>query len=142
MTPAVEGRTADLTGHALIVDDEPAIRSVVRRWFERRGWHVDEAADGERAKPLIGEVEAGRPPYDVIVADLRMPVLGGAELHDWISAHRPDLVDSVVIATGDVYEADAAAFLDRARCRVLQKPFSLSALAEVVAAIKLPSHSA
>ncbi|MBK8249722.1 MAG: response regulator [Gemmatimonadetes bacterium] len=142
MTPAVDCATPELTGHALIVDDEPAIRSVVRRWFERRGWHVDEASDGAGAKPLIGELAAGRPAYDVIVADLRMPVVNGAELHEWISAHRPDLVDSVVIATGDVYEADAAAFLDRSRCRVLQKPFSLSALADVVAAIKLPSHSA
>lgn len=140
---AVMGRAkAKGPGHALIVDDEPAIRSVVRRWFERQGWRVDEAADGAGALPLLGGSEDTRPAYDLIVADLRMPRVGGAELHAWLSTHRPELVDHLVIATGDVYEADAAEFLDRAKCRVLQKPFSLSALAELVAAIKLPSHVA
>jgi CheY-like chemotaxis protein len=142
LTPAAGSQTVDGRGHALIVDDEPAIRSVVRRWFERHGWLVDEAADGAGAMPLIGDAAAGRPQYDVIVADLRMPVVGGAELHAWLTVHRPDLVDHFVIATGDVYEEDAAAFLDRSRCRVLQKPFSLAALAEMVAAIRLPTHPA
>ncbi len=127
-------------GHALIVDDEPAIRSVMRRWFERRGWQVDEAADGEVALPFLASPTASGAAYDVIVADLRMPRLGGAELHAWLSLHRPDLVNHLVIATGDVYEASAAEFLDRAQCRVLQKPFTLNALAEMVAALRFPGH--
>jgi CheY-like chemotaxis protein len=139
MTPAL-GVPAVMARHALIVDDEPAIRSVVRRWFERRGWQVDEAADGAVALPLIGVDGEDRPRYDLIMADLRMPHVGGAELHDWLADHRPELLNHLVIATGDVYEAGAAEFLDRAGCRVLQKPFSLSALAELVGAIKLPGH--
>lgn len=120
-------------GKALIVDDEAAIRSVMRRWFERRGWSVDEADDGSSALPLL---EADPPSalrtYDLILADLRMRDVGGEQLHRWLAEHRPELLDHLVIATGDVHEEGAAAFLQRSRCPVLHKPFELRALADIV----------
>jgi CheY-like chemotaxis protein len=35
--------------HVLLVDDEPGIRFVLRRWFERQQWAVSEAGDGQSA---------------------------------------------------------------------------------------------
>jgi CheY-like chemotaxis protein len=136
MTTTVAETSHVPAGAALIVDDEPAIRAAIRRWFERRGWTVDEADDGETALPLL---EAAEPSalrhYDLIVADLRMRRVGGADLHRWLSVHRPDLLARLVIATGDAQESEAAAFLESSRCRVLEKPFALASLADLLPAV-------
>ena len=138
MTPAYgvrsvqpDARVAPL--RALVVDDESAIRSVVRRFLERRGWHVDEADDGDVAQGYLGESDLPRPrDYDMIIADVSMARVGGAELHRWMLAHRPDMVSAFVVASGNVCEQGTAAFLARARCPVLPKPFELPMLAELV----------
>jgi CheY-like chemotaxis protein len=56
----------------LIVDDEPDIRATVSAMLEIEGYHVDEAANGADA---LHAIEA-RPP-DLILLDMRMPVLDG-----------------------------------------------------------------
>jgi two-component system response regulator AtoC len=56
----------------LVVDDEPEIRTVVRRAIERLGHRVSEAADGQEA---IHALDAGG--FDLVVSDLRMPRADG-----------------------------------------------------------------
>ena len=118
---------------ALVVDDERPIRCVIRRYFERRGWHVDEAEDGEAALGLLAATDrtVGRE-YDLIISDLRMERIGGAELHRWIAATRPEAIDRFVVTSGDVSDEGAAALIDGAGCRFLAKPFELSMLAELI----------
>ncbi len=131
------------SGHAcaaLIVDDEAGIRSVVRRWFERQGWHVDEAGDGAAALPFLESAYAQAPTYDLIIADWNMPELGGAGLHRWISEHRPELLGHLVLSTGDVTDAQVATLVESSPCRVLAKPYSLAELGALVTSIRLPGH--
>ena len=71
-----------------------------------------------------------------MITDLRMPVLSGFEVHDWLAAHRPDLFARLVIATGDVASQPVREFLDRTPRPVLEKPFELSALAELVGRVR------
>ena len=115
---------------ALVIDDEGAVRGVLRRWFKRRGWEVSEAPDGEVALAQLTDRdgELPRPGFDVIICDLRMPTLSGPELHAWTKAHRPDLTPRLVFASGDVQEAEAAEFLQQCGCPVLEKPFELARL--------------
>ncbi|MCC6800103.1 MAG: response regulator [Anaerolineae bacterium] len=61
-----------MTYSVLIVDDDPALRAMYRIILERRGYIVDEAANGAEALRLL----LNQTP-DVIVLDILMPMLGG-----------------------------------------------------------------
>ena len=49
-------------------------------------------------------------------------------MYDWLREHRPELVSRLIVATGDAVSPDAAEFVQRTACPVLQKPFELSEL--------------
>lgn len=59
---------------ALVVDDSPEVREVVRRALEREGWVVREAANGREA---LEQVEARLP--SLVLLDLMMPIMDGFE---------------------------------------------------------------
>lgn len=114
----------------LVIDDEPAIRSALRRFFTRRGWSVDEADDGDSALArLLADADGDALPYDAVISDMRMQRLSGEELHDTLQRERPGLLARVIFSTGDVSAPDAARFVERTRCTVLEKPFELAHLA-------------
>jgi CheY-like chemotaxis protein len=115
----------------LIVDDEEAIRSAMRRALERRGWVVDEAADGREA--LLKLDVGGRPgEYDAIVSDLRMPGISGIELCEQLSTLHPDLAARTIVITGDTASPAVAKFLATAGRPHLQKPFDMRLLAQLI----------
>lgn len=115
-------------GTVLVVDDEAAIRRVVRRIVERMGFDVLEAVDGDDAAERFGRhAEA----LALVVLDLTMPGRSGAELLRDMRRTRPTL--PVIVASG----YDAADALrgegEDARTRFLQKPFSTKGLERLVA---------
>jgi len=59
----------------LVVDDEVTIREVIRRYLERDGFEVMEAADGDAALDVVEEMEP-----DLVVLDLMLPGLDGLSL--------------------------------------------------------------
>ena len=123
----------------LLVDDEPVIRQALRRFFVRQGWTVDEAEDGTVAlQHLLGDAATGRVAgeYAVIISDLRMPGVSGIELHARLAAQRPELLDRLILSTGDSVSMEAAEFLRRAHCPVLNKPFELAELRSMVARVR------
>ncbi len=117
-------------GRVLIIDDESAVRASIRRYFERQHWVVEEAADGAAALARLVPGSGGHPP-DLIICDLRMPGISGAEVHRWVSTTRPELLGRLVFASGDTASPETAAFLASAGCPVLEKPFELTELAAV-----------
>lgn len=113
----------------LLVDDEEPIRSSLRRFFEKRGWAVDEAPNGQLAYDAIA---AGGPDrYDAIVCDLRMPVMSGIELYRRLTRERSPAVERVILSTGDVASSEVRAFLAGTRAPLLEKPFELRALGQL-----------
>ena len=112
----------------LLIDDERPIRKALSRYFTRRAWHVDEAEDGAAALELLLGSADDEPPYELVISDLRMPGVSGVVLHDRLAAQRPALLDRLVFSTGDVVSPEAAEFVARTRCAVLEKPFELSDL--------------
>jgi CheY-like chemotaxis protein len=130
---------------ALLVDDEPVIRQALRRFFVRQGWTVDEAENGTEALGhLLGDAAHGRVAgdYAVIISDLRMPGVSGIELHARLAAERPELLDRLILSTGDSVSLEAADFLRRARCPVLNKPFELAELRAMVARVRAAAADA
>jgi PAS domain S-box-containing protein len=123
------------TRRLLIVDDEAAIRTAVRRYLERRGWQVDEAKNGREALELLG-LDSGGPPrsarYDAIVTDLRMPGISGIEIHDQLAARDPAGLEKLIVITGDTASVEVAEFIPRLRQPVIQKPFDMRALADLL----------
>ena len=118
---------------ALVVDDEPTIRTAVARFLRRRGWHADEAEDGLVALAKLERASPGA--YQVVISDLRMPHCSGDELHDWLAQHRPDLFSCLILTTGDLASPALIDFITRTPRPVIEKPFELTALAQVVEAV-------
>jgi CheY-like chemotaxis protein len=113
-----------------VIDDEQSIRAAISRFLTRRGWEVEEAEDGRVALQTLLHSEPNR--FDVVMCDLRMPHLSGAELHRDLLEKRPDLVQRLIFSSGDVASTDAADFLARSGRPVIEKPFELSRLEELL----------
>jgi len=65
-------------GRILVVDDEPLVRTVVRRILEKGGYEVLEAENGETAIEAIGSGE-NRLVLDAVICDIRMPKINGIQ---------------------------------------------------------------
>ncbi len=89
------GQTSE--GRILIVDDEPDVRSVVRRTLQKAGYEVFEAEDGTQA---VQEIQQGENPLllDVIITDIRMPNLNGLEAIEFFQKQFPRV--PVIVLTG------------------------------------------
>ena len=94
---------------------------------------MDEAKDGAKGLAVL---LAARSDFTIVISDLRMPDFSGVELHDHLAAVAPELLDRVIFSTGDVASKDAAEFVQRTRCTVLQKPFELRALEALISRIR------
>lgn len=109
----------------LVVDDEAPVRAVERRVLEHLGYRVLEATNGtDLVEQLAGGVQ-----FDLLIADLDMPVVRGDELARRIRRARPDL--RVLYVTGHTDWlmdgdplSDGEAFLG--------KPFTAEGLREAV----------
>jgi CheY-like chemotaxis protein len=111
----------------LLVDDEESIRATAQRILQRHGHDVDVAADGTAALLLLEAME-----YDIVLCDLRMPNLSGAELYAELRRRGLARDAQFVVTTGDIADADAQRFLGESQVPVLLKPFELTALLEAV----------
>jgi DNA-binding NtrC family response regulator len=113
----------------MLVDDEDSIRTSLRRFFTHKGWDVVEARDGAEALAILVTAEGDT--FSMVVCDLRMPGMGGVELHARLKVEAPHILDRLVVVSGDVVSPAAAAFVASSKCRLLEKPFELKALAVV-----------
>lgn len=129
---AVPAPCATRVRSLLLVDDEPTLRSALRRYFMRRGWCVNEAEDGEQARALLldGDVVGGG--FDAVLTDMRMPRLSGMALHDLVSRRCEAIGRRFVFSSGDMGDDEAVAYLTRTNCPVMPKPFELASLLAVV----------
>lgn len=123
-----------------VIDDEPSIRAAINRFLTRRGWEVEEAEDGRVALDILLRSEPNR--YDVVMCDLRMPHLSGAELHRELIEKRPDLVQRLIFSTGDVASSEAFEFLASSKRPVIEKPFELARLEELLTQVRESAGSA
>ncbi len=103
----------------LLVEDESGIRRVCRRVLVGEGYQVDIAAHGAIAGELLAEED-----YDLIIIDIKTPVMNGKQLYQYIKEKHPWLVDRVVFITGDVIGSDTQSFLEEAGRPFLLKPFT------------------
>jgi len=111
----------------LVIDDVVSIRTLLVSIFVDANHAVDTACDGQEALALL---ERGA--YDVIVCDLKMPVLDGAGLYHVIKARWPGLLPRMLFITGSAAMPEYRDFLENVRPTLLQKPFRLDEVRNAV----------
>jgi CheY-like chemotaxis protein len=122
----------------LVVDDEPAIVSLLRDLLEAGGYRILTAANGQDALDLL---RAGQI-VDLVVTDYKMPILDGGTLGHRIQ-HDP--LYAAFRATPIILMSATARLADRGDVRfaaLVQKPFPLEALLAAVARLIGPPDSA
>jgi two-component system nitrogen regulation response regulator GlnG len=115
-----EQHIGDTTGthaiRALIADDDPAIRLVLRHRLEAEGWRVEEASDSDGALAALG---GGR--FDVALVDIIMPGVGGLEV--LTAARGQGCATPIVVITAASTMNNAIEALKRGARDYLTKPF-------------------
>src|SRR6478735_11542531 len=72
----------------LLVEDEPAVRQLFAQALTRAGYHVYEARNGQEAMKVYDQYGDS---IDLLLTDMRMPYMGGAELAEHLRARRGTL---------------------------------------------------
>jgi DNA-binding response OmpR family regulator len=105
-------------GHrVLVVDDDPTVSDVVRRYLEQDGFEVRLAADGLTALAAV----RAEPP-DLVILDLMLGGIDGLEVCRRLRRDRPDLPVVMLTALGE--EADRVVGLEVGADDYVTKPFS------------------
>jgi CheY-like chemotaxis protein len=120
-----------MTGaRVLVIDDEVTICRVVARALEG---NVDVTAVSDGRAGLV--VLCADRWFDAIICDLHMPHLDGVELYELVQAARPAQARRFVFLTGGASSRREAQFLERVAAAVIDKPFRVSVLQEMVASV-------
>ena len=112
----------------LVVDDDPAVISVLRRGLAYEGFAVDTAASGEDALALARQ----RPP-DLVVLDIMMPGLDGLEVLRRLRAADPRL--PILMLTARDAPADQVKGLTEGADDYVVKPFTFEVLVARIRAL-------
>ncbi len=113
----------------LVVDDEEMVRSVARATLEIRGYKVVLANNGSEA---IHRVRQDRD-IALVLLDLTMPVMGGAEAIDHILEAHPEV--KVIVSTGYDYREAQERFRRKNIAGFLQKPYTSQQLADKIESV-------
>ena len=70
--------------------------------------------------------------FDLILCDLRMPVMTGIEFYELLLSRDPALAARMIFMTGGAFTARAEAFLERSTNERLDKPFKLGQLESAI----------
>ena len=112
----------------LVIEDERAVMSFLRAALERNGYQIVPASSGAEGLKLL---ETGT--YMGVISDMRTPGgVTGADVHDWIRAHRPELSHRILFITGDTVNQETMAILEKTGAPCIEKPFRVAQLLKSV----------
>jgi len=107
----------------LVVEDEPLIAGLIGDMLMVDGHEVDIVSTGRAA---LEKLATGA--YDLIVSDLRMPVLDGKGLYREIEKHHRAMVSRIVYVTGSALDPGNEEFLTATGVPWIAKPFAITDL--------------
>ncbi len=135
--PEVAADQAGATGlDILLVDDDDLVRDSVTELLSLLGHHGIPARGGEEA---LGLLEGGLP-ADLVILDMNMPGMSGAQALPRILALRPGI--PVLLATGYSQDDLTPILMGRPHVRALSKPFSARELQAQIDGFGIPSREA
>ncbi len=118
----------------LVVDDEPALRKVIRASLAASGFHVEECGTGREA---LGVVE--QHPFDLVLLDVNMPGMGGVETCRKIRALAPRT--GILMVTVRDAEEDKVLALEAGADDYVTKPFRFRELVARMGAVFRRTHA-
>ena len=105
----------------LVVDDEESIRNILSRRLKAEGYYCEAAVDGAEALS-----KASKKSFDLVLADIKMPVMSGIELLSQMQTEHPDV--SVLMITAVVDTKVAVEAMKMGAYDFVTKPFDLDDL--------------
>jgi signal transduction histidine kinase/ActR/RegA family two-component response regulator len=122
--PPVEAHASHGDGQrVLVVEDDPAVRLLVREVLEELGYTAVEAAEPHAALPIL----ASSTHFDLLISDVGLPGMNGRELAEIARTHRPEL--PILFITGYAQNAAIRAGFLGTNMSMVTKPFRLDDLA-------------
>lgn len=116
-----------MTHRILIVDDDPSVRNLLKRFLSRAGFFVATAPDGKTALEAIKMEQ----PH-LILLDVNMPDMSGADV--LAAAKEIDKKVGVIMISGDSDPETAEKMVQLGACGYISKPFDLPYLKTLVTA--------
>jgi CheY-like chemotaxis protein len=121
------GSSEPRTPTVLVVDDEPGVAGVLARVATRAGYAPIVASSGIDALEHLAHDHV-----DAVLCDHRMTPMDGLQVHDAAMALQPELAGSFALLSGDPGDADLVAFAEARNVPVLEKPFEVEAVEELL----------
>jgi two-component system cell cycle sensor histidine kinase/response regulator CckA len=118
------------SGTILMVDDEEMVLDVGARVLQKLGYTVLESNNGRHAVELYKKLQDK---INLVVLDIVMPDMGGAEVYDRLKEINPDV--KVLLSSGYSIDDQAREIMERGGDEFIQKPFSLKAMSDKIAGI-------
>jgi DNA-binding NtrC family response regulator len=111
----------DSPAHLLLVEDEGPLREAVAERLADSGFEVTQAESGEQALERLAEFA-----FDILVTDLRLPGMDGAQVIEAAVGRYPEIIAIVVTGYGTV--RDAVDVIKRGAIDFVTKPFQFDEL--------------
>jgi DNA-binding NtrC family response regulator len=103
----------------LLIEDEPSVMDFMRLALERAGYACSSANSAAEGIKLL---EHGH--FAGVISDMRTPGgASGADVHQWLTIHRPEMADRLLFITGDTVNEDTMKALARTGVPYIEKPF-------------------
>jgi CheY-like chemotaxis protein len=119
----------------LLTEDDDSVRAFVSRALELDGHAVETACNGVEAMDRLTETAGG---YDLLVTDVKMPIMDGIALAHEASSHWPSL--PILLMTGFADQRERAKDLAEVIRDVLTKPFTLQEIRAAVSEAAAPEE--
>ncbi|HEY9442181.1 MAG TPA: response regulator [Gemmatimonadales bacterium] len=132
--PRFANDPAPVPQRVLVAEDDPVVRTMLQRLLRDAGFEVRTARHGDEA---LGMALRASGEFDLVVTDVRMPVMDGLELARRLRERWPHL--PVLYISGYDVELSAGSRRGGSRQALLRKPFDLDELLrEVTRLLDLP----
>ena len=102
----------------LVVDDEKVVREGCKRVLTGKDYHVLTAENGEQAMETLS-----KEPIDIVLLDLKMPVMSGEEVLEKTNVEYPDI--PIIIITGHGTIDTAVECMKKGAYDFITKPFQV-----------------
>ena len=111
----------------LLAEDDDSVRAFVKRALELDGHAVVAVEDGATALEVVGADQGG---FDLLVSDIKMPIMDGIALALNVARDRPTL--PILLMTGYADQRERASNLQLLIRDVITKPFTLTTICGAV----------
>ncbi|MEI6044876.1 MAG: PAS domain S-box protein [Chloroflexota bacterium] len=129
-----EGYTSVGRGRVLVMDDDHAIRHLLKTILKKRGYQVEEAEEGLGAIALYQAARESSLPIDVVILDITIPGgMGGEETIKRLLEVDPSV--KAIVSSGYSDDPIMANFRDYGFLGVIKKPYTLAELEQVLGTV-------